>query len=871
MVLLCGLPSFFLSFSLMFLSSFSNFIDAQVQYEEYATAAISTRWVNTVPPVRLYLYADGSLMRTILLRGIGGSSLGYVGGFYCNGNCTTYVFAICIVAVHTDSGIPARSPSPQVVWSTNRNNPVKDGATFELSPDGLVLTDVDNIVAWSTNTSGKSVVRLNLTDSGNLVLVDKDNVTVWQSHDEPTDSLVLGQKLEKGQRLMASVSETNWPVDGMITLSLNSISLIAQLETNPPQIYFKGTPDLYKEFPEILYVEFVNGSLSWFSNSTSNGIFISVPQASSTQYMKLCSDGHLRLYEFMGSGWLEVADLFEKELSSDCDYPTVCGRYGICSDGQCSCPASSGGTSYFQQVNDTKPNLGCFENVPLSCGASKNQSLLELENVTYFGLKYFSLTEDLMDISASSCKEVCAKNCSCKAAIFWYESERTSGNCYLPTQVFSLINIAQKRFSYNSTSYNSIAYLKVQNVANGAPIPPVGNHTSNRLPVILGSSLGALFAMMILIVAIVLFVQKRDENQAEEAEEAYLDQDDNQAEEAYLDHVPGMPTSFSYDDLKTITKEFSKKLGEGGFASVFKGTLRDGTKVAVKRLKNLGQVKKSFQAEVETIGSLHHMNLVTLVGFCDEKSHKLLIYEYMSNGSLDEWIFHRSSERALDWQQRKKIILDIAKGLKYLHEDCRKKILHLDIKPQNILLDGNFNAKVADFGLSKLIDKDQSQINTTVGGTPGYMALELRSAATVATAAITVKVDVYSFGVVILEILCGRKIFDRSVDEEDMYLLSLFKKKAEEERLLDIVDKSNKDMQLNGPHAVNMMRIAAWCLQGDYKKRPPMSKVIMALEGIEEVPEDLDYDFSARPSSSGAMRLDPTTTTIQPSILSGPR
>ncbi|KAK3407123.1 hypothetical protein EUGRSUZ_K03230 [Eucalyptus grandis] len=841
----------------MFLSSFSNFIDAQVQYEEYATAAISTRWVNTVPPVRLYLYADGSLMRTILLRGIGGSSLGYVGGFYCNGNCTTYVFAICIVAVHTDSGIPARSPSPQVVWSTNRNNPVKDGATFELSPDGLVLTDVDNMVAWSTNTSGKSVVRLNLTDSGNLVLVDKDNVTVWQSHDEPTDSLVLGQKLEKGQRLMASVSETNWPVDGMITLSLNSISLIAQLETNPPQIYFKGTPDLYKEFPEILYVEFVNGSLSWFSNSTSNGIFISVPQASSTQYMKLCSDGHLRLYEFMGSGWLEVADLFEKELSNDCDYPTVCGRYGICSDGQCSCPASSGGTSYFQQVNDTKPNLGCFENVPLSCGASKNQSLLELENVTYFGLKYFSLTEDLMDINASSCKEACARNCSCKAAIFWYESERTSGNCYLPTQVFSLINIAQKRFSYNSTSYNSIAYLKVQNVANGAPIPPIGNHTSNRLPVILGSSLGALFAMMILIVAIVLFVQKRDENQAKEAY-----------------HVPGMPTSFTYDDLKTITEEFSKELGKGGFGSVFEGTLKNGTKVAVKRLKSLDQVeesflaevKKSFLAEVETIGSLHHVNLVRLVGFCNEKSHMLLIYEYMSNGSLDKWIFHRSNGCALNWQQKKKIILDIAKGLNYLHEDCRKKILHLDIKSQNILLDGNFNAKVADFGLSKFIDKDQSRIvTTTIRGTLGYMAPERHNAI------ISVEVDVYSFGVVILEILCGKKISDDFPDEEDECLLSLFKRKAEEERLLDIVDKSNADMHLNGPNAVNMMRIAAWCLQRDYKRRPPMSMVIKALEGDEKVPEDLDYDFFAQPSSSGATTLDPTTATLRPSILSGPR
>ncbi|KAL3717272.1 hypothetical protein ACJRO7_008792 [Eucalyptus globulus] len=156
-------------------------------------------------------------------------------------------------------------------------------------------------------------------------------------------------------------------------------------------------------------------------------------------------------------------------------------------------------------------------------------------------------------------------------------------------------------------------------------------------------------------------------------------------------------------------------------------------------------------------------------------------------------------------------------------------------------------------------------------GTPGYLAPEWLSAA------ITEKVDVYSFGVVILEIVCGRKIFDRSLDEEDMYLLSLFKRKAEEERFLDIVDKSSDDMQLNGPHVVKMMRIAAWCLQRDYMKRPSMSMVIKALEGIMEVQEDLDYDFSAQPSTSGVVRFCQmdvkfsATTALLPSVLSGPR
>ncbi|KAF8006160.1 hypothetical protein BT93_K0465 [Corymbia citriodora subsp. variegata] len=709
------------------------------------------------------------------------------------------------------------------------------GATLELMSEGdLVLKDVDGTVAWSTNTSAKFVVGLNLTDLGNLVLFDKDNATVWQSFDEPTDSLIPGQKLRQGKRLMPSVSETNWTVDGMISLSMNGNVLSAQVEIDPPQIYFEANFSTQNSSIEFPYVEFENGSLSWVSDSTSNGSLISIPRASSAQYMKLGSDGHLRLYELRSYDWNEVADLFKKTVR-DCGYPMVCGQYGICSNRQCSCLTSSGGRSYFQQVDDRQPNLGCFENVPLSCEASQHQSLLELKNIAYF-----NRTPNLEDINASSCKEACEKNCSCKATIFEYDSNSTNSRCYLPTQVFSLMNVDKKTFTYNS-----IAYLKVQNIQR-----------SNRLPLILGSSLGALFIMVIFIIAIVLFVQKRD---------------DNQAEEDYLDQVPGMLTRFAFNDLKTITDKFSKKLGEGGFGSVFEGTLSDGTKVAVKRLDGFGQVKKSFLAEVETIGSIHHLNLVRLVGFCSEKSHRLLIYEYMSNGSLDRWIFHKSNAHVLNWQQRKKIIVDIAKGLNYLHEECRQKIVHLDIKPQNILLDGNFNAKVADFGLSKLIDRDQSQVITTMRGTPGYLALEWLSAA------ITENVNVYSFGVVILEIACGRKMFDRFLDQEDMYLLSLFKRKAEEEQLLDIVDKSSNDMQLNGPHVVNMMRIAAWCLQGDYMKRPPMSMVIKALEGIVKVQEDLDYDFSAQPCTVGAARFDQmdiefnATTTFLPSVLSGPR
>ena len=160
-----------------------------------------------------------------------------------------------------------------------------------------------------------------------------------------------------------------------------------------------------------------------------------------------------------------------------------------------------------------------------------------------------------------------------------------------------------------------------------------------------------------------------------------------------MDHVPGLPTRYAYNDLQAIIENFNKELGGEGFGTVFEGTLPDGTKVAVKHLDDFSHIKKSFLAELETIDSIHHINLVRLIGFCVEKYHRLLVYKYMSNGSLDRWVFHQNPKMLLDWQHRKKIVLEIARGLNYLHEDCKQNIVHLDIKPHNILLDENFNAK----------------------------------------------------------------------------------------------------------------------------------------------------------------------------------
>ncbi|KAI8007642.1 G-type lectin S-receptor-like serine/threonine-protein kinase SD2-5 [Camellia lanceoleosa] len=766
-------------------------------------------------------------------------------GFYCLSTQQTQpsscLFGVAIFqnTSYLYSDIFPLINAPQLVWSANRDRPVQINATLQLTRDGdLRLEDADGTFVWSTNTSAKSVFGMKVTELGNLVLFDRNNATVWQSFDHPTDSLLVGQTLFPGQNLTSTTSSSNLtPRLYSLTVPDNN-TLVAYVESNPPLPYFQS-------YLDVTYLKFENESFL--------GQKIPVASSLSAQFIRLEPDGHLKAYEWVGSNWNAVADLMTSDIG-DCGYPMVCGRYDICSsNGQCSCLEEAIGNSTFRQINYTQPSLGCSLVTPISCDHSQYHTLLELKNTSYFyfnSLNPFNSNNDYLvkNISLEDCKKSCFKNCSCKAAMFAYTG------CFLLSEVFSLMN--------NEGRYQNVAvFLKVQKSPAAeypTPLPTDSPQKKSRhVKIILGSSIAAFFGVFF-VIAFCLFLI-RNKGESEELDEFYIDQ------------LPGMPTRFSYEELRVMTSNFDNKLGEGGFGSVFQGTLCDGTNVAVKHLNGFGQVKKSFLAEVETIGTTHHVNLVRLIGFCAEKSYRLLVYEYMSKGSLDTWIFQRHQELTLGWQSRKKIIMDIAKGLTYLHEECRQKIFHLDIKPQNILLDECFNAKISDFGLSKLIDKDQSQVVTMMRGTPGYLAPEWLSSI------ITEKVDVYSFGVVVLEMLCGRKNLDRSQPEEDMHLLGLFKRKAEEEQLLDIVDKYNDDMQTNRAEVVEMMRVAVWCLQSDFSRRPSMSVVVKVLEGSVEVENNLDYSFTtpvvprAIAVADHQVNAIGAATALLASTLSGPR
>ncbi|OMP05227.1 hypothetical protein CCACVL1_01993 [Corchorus capsularis] len=739
-------------------------------------------------------------VRPILITGI------FVCGFHCGVHD-------CLFAV---SIFPANyTLSPRVVWSANRNNPVENGASLQLSENGdLMLQDADGSPIWNTKTSGKFVSRLELTGQGNLVLYDRNNKTVWQSFDHPTDTLVPGQALVSGQKLTADLSISN-SSSGLYSLALVNDSLIAFVEPDAQQVYFG--PLRLKTYepgqPKALYL---NGSFDPFV----------LPSTSSLQFIKLESDGYLMAYayQFSESRWTwTVSDLFSNYIGP-CGFP--CGEYGLCSDGNCTCPRAGGNDS--TQVYHDKGD---------------SYSLLELKD---FDINFSPHFES--SANRKQCKDACLKNCSCKAAIYREQKINSSGHCSLLPRIYAF-----ERYDENDSTrgYKSIAYIKVQ-----SPTTSGGARRRRIIVLVLGSTLGVILLIPIVVVGM-FFLQRNNRNSKDDREEYEK-----------LERIRF--TRFSYHNLGAVTDNFSVKLGEGGFGSVYYGSLPDSTKIAVKRLDRTGHIDKSFLAEAETLRSVNHVNLVNLIGFCAEDSHRLLVYEYMQNGSLDRWIFSRNQESTLTWKLRQSIILDVAKGLAYLHDGCNLKILHLDIKPQNILLDENFKACLADFGLSKLIGVDQNQVLTTMRGTPGYMAPEWSSAT------ITEKVDVYSFGIVVLEILCGRRNVDRCQPEGEMHLLNVFKKKAEEGKLMELVDKISEEMDSDGAEIMKMVRLAAWCLQADYSRRPSMPIVVKVLEGDLDVEENLNFDFSnmqappiARNAAAPSNRV--TSTSLLPSILSGPR
>ncbi|KAI8564994.1 hypothetical protein RHMOL_Rhmol03G0225800 [Rhododendron molle] len=289
------------------------------------------------------------------------------------------------------------------------------------------------------------------------------------------------------------------------------------------------------------------------------------------------------------------------------------------------------------------------------------------------------------------------------------------------------------------------------------------------------------------------------------------------------------PIRYSYSDIRRMTNGFRDKLGEGGYGSVYKGKLRSGPPVAVKMLSKPKANGQEFINEVATIGRIHHVNVVQLIGYCAERSKRALVYDFMPNGSLEKYISSPDAKLSLSCKQMYEISLGVARGVGYLHQGCDMQILHFDIKPHNILLDENFTPKVSDFGLAKLYPTDESTITMTAArGTLGYMAPELFYKN---IGGVSYKADIYSFGMLLMELAGRRRNWNSSANSSQVFFPSWVYDQFVEGKNLQIGETTEEESEM----VKKMMLVALWCIQMRPSDRPPMNKVVEMLEGNVEL------------------------------------
>ncbi|KAJ8563107.1 hypothetical protein K7X08_031559 [Anisodus acutangulus] len=392
---------------------------------------------------------------------------------------------------------------------------------------------------------------------------------------------------------------------------------------------------------------------------------------------------------------------------------------------------------------------------------------------------------------------------------------------------------------------------------------------SHHVAVAIGASFGAAF-LVIIVIALVLWWRYLHNQQI------FFDVNEQYDPEVCLGHLK----RYAFKELRTATDHFNSKniLGSGGFGVVYKGHLNNGTVVAVKRLKDYNAVggEIQFQTEVELISLAVHRNLLRLWGFCSTESERLLVYPYMSNGSVAARLKdHIHGRPVLDWSRRKGIALGTARGLVYLHEQCDPKIIHRDVKAANILLDEEFEAVVGDFGLAKLLDHRDSHVTTAVRGTVGHIAPEYLS-----TGQSSEKTDVFGFGILLLELITGQKAVDfgRGANQKGV-MLDWVKKLHLEKKLNLVVDKDLRN-NFDRIELEEMVQVALLCTQFNPTYRPKMSEVLRMLEGdglaekweaSQQKVETPRYRTSANTPTRYSDYIEESSLVVEAMELSGPR
>ncbi|XP_010672550.3 putative receptor protein kinase ZmPK1 [Beta vulgaris subsp. vulgaris] len=723
-----------------------------------------------------------------------------------------------------------------VIWTANRDHPVnRRGSQLSLRHNGvMVLTDFDGSTTWQTNSTVVDVDRAELLNTGNLVIRDNGGNILWQSFDFPTDTLLPHQLFTKNNRLVSRIGPQTFG-SGYYNFFFDSDTLL-KLIYDGPEVSSIYWPNLFLNVYE-------NGRTNYNSSRIAvlddTGTFSSSDRLQFTasdsdvggdvmikRRLTLDYDGNMRVYSLSESSGLW--DVTWQALSKPCDVHGVCGRNGICvytPEPICSCPPS------YEPTDLSDWSQGCKPRFQRNCSDSE---FVEISHVDYYG---FDLANPAA-VSYDECRQLCLEDCQCEGFSYRITGH---GTCYTKSPLFN---------GFRSNDFPGNIYLRVPRsiVQRLNPVIDLnvsrldcGINRQGRVVVLPNTYdirnqrfnwvylysfaiiIGALEVILLVAGWLLLFKKNGLSSSMEDGYRA----------------ISNQFRSFSYNELKTATRKFKEVIGQGGFGAVYKGILADERLVAVKKLGDIVQGEEEFWAEVSTIGKINHMNLARMWGFCSERKHRLLVYEYVENGSLDKHLF--SSKTILGWKERFKVAIGTAKGLAYLHHECLEWVIHCDVKPENILLDEDYEPKISDFGLAKLCQRGShsSPEFSRIRGTKGYMAPEWAM-----NLPITAKVDVYSYGVVLLELVKGIRLSSWVVDDhlgfeevpELVRFVRLAKQKMQTEDdswVEDLVDPRLEE-KFSKNQVAMMIEVGLCCVEDDRNKRPTLEYVAQLLAECEK-------------------------------------
>ncbi|XP_020695847.1 receptor-like serine/threonine-protein kinase SD1-8 [Dendrobium catenatum] len=743
-------------------------------------------------------------------------------GFFSPGSSTMKYLGIWYMKI----------PVQTVVWVANRDSPLSDSlGSLKIGETGnLILFDGLQRPIWSTTaTSNLSNPIAQLLDNGNFVLRNNDSISessesyIWESFYNPSDTLLPGMKL--GWNLKAGLESklTTWnnsndPSNGDYTFNLD-------LSGSPEMFLRHGSQIIYRNGPWTGFQ--FSGEPEMDSNSYISFDFISNQDEiyytykvidSSVTFRLVLNQSQLQRYIWYDS--VSSWSLYWYVPRDQCDSYAECGPYGFCNSNYspvCRCVQG------FKPKNPQNWNLrdgsdGCVRVTKLDC--EKEDGFLKMS-----GIKLPDTTKAIViqSISLEECRLRCLKNCSCLA---YASANISAGGTGCITWGTELIDLKQF-IDGGQDFYIRLAASELRGNSKKKHIIILVVVIFSMLMLLLGSIGYCLWKKKKMMNITGYWRNKPRQLSFDTVITGHLSDDDESRRQN-----TDLPL-FNFETILIATENFSiaNKIGEGGFGIVYKGKLVEGQEIAVKRLsKSSLQGLEEFKNEVKLIAKLQHINLVRLLGCCIQGEENMLVYEYMQNRSLDTIIFDKARSPILSWPIRFKIIIGIARGLVYLHQDSRFRIIHRDLKASNILLDKEMNPKISDFGLARIFGGEETNAYTKrVMGTYGYMSPEYAM-----DGIFSVKSDVFSFGVLVLEIVSGKKNKGIHISDERINLLAYAWNLWKEGKLLELFDAS-----LGGSYSelevLRCIHLGLLCVQERADDRPSMPLVLLMLSGANVV------------------------------------